>query len=148
MERKRSIIRFSFLLASGPAFINGCTVSGLRSQPLTPDHFGTPPSVEAARDRACAPARRPLYLMAGTLPRCQRWSAAFVSSKELPSANVIFCRYPYSERSLAPTPSTLMACPTDLAKSARPTPTRRNHAGGLLSKTQLSAFPSSAFASM
>src|SRR5439155_13830817 len=78
----------------------------------------------------------------------QRSSAAFVSSKEVPSANVIFCRYPYSERSLAPTPSTLTACPIDFAKSARPTPTRRNHAGGLLSKTQLAAFPSSAFASM
>src|SRR5439155_8414517 len=30
------------LLASGPPFIDGCALSGLRSQPLTPDRFGTP----------------------------------------------------------------------------------------------------------
>jgi len=27
---------------SGPPFIDGCALSGLRSQPLTPDRFGTP----------------------------------------------------------------------------------------------------------
>src|SRR5207249_10128258 len=34
----------SFLLASGPPSIDGCALSGLRSQPLTPDRFGTSPS--------------------------------------------------------------------------------------------------------
>src|SRR5207253_3152940 len=42
--------RFEFI-SVGPTFIDGCALSGLRSQPLTPDHFGTP----AASSRLAGP---------------------------------------------------------------------------------------------
>src|SRR5947199_2734575 len=43
-DRKQNQDRLTLhkFLMSGPPFIDGCALSGLRSQPLTPDPFGTP----------------------------------------------------------------------------------------------------------
>jgi len=36
------MLLFHILLASGPPVVTGCALSGLRSQPLTPNRCGTP----------------------------------------------------------------------------------------------------------
>src|SRR6266700_4949314 len=75
-------------------------------------------------------------------------SDGLTNSKEFPPANVIFCRYPYEDPSLARTPSTLTLWPIAFAKSLLLTPTLLNHEGGLLSKTQDCILPSSLFTSI